>query len=675
MSKTVPHLFLWLLCLFFLAPFIYSFGFCYPRGDDYDGITRSMFLFDLPGALYEAGREWLCWSGRYTYHFLAVFLGKAAAFPATCGLVCALVLSMYGLAFYKLGRLIILGRTGAFSFSLVVLCILMGCHGNLQDFYLLTDALTIILQGACYFLFFFQLSALCLACDAGEERVRRKRCIFWGIIAIGVYEHAALAVFWTMTAALLLGCLPALKKFLPAAGESLRRSLFSCFLWLSLAIIFSFFAPGNMMRKEARNVDAEQLWSQLCNLPSDLFSFFSAFLCSPWPLAAISLAMLARLASSQRNFSFLQGQALAYISLPTFLIFSLSVTGLHALSDVPLLSEAKLGSSLAVYAAFSLGLTVFFLPWQKIRIFNFRRILVFILFLTLIITSEASGNFILCAKNAANGQMLLYADFMAERKAWLATAAAEWVCKQDKFGLIGEIKNPDSRRRKANPEKGEALVQSFPRLVFPVHMLMMQLSADSAGWPNLWAAWVYGLGALAELPPNPQSAIDIVKKGKGQILPLPEALLGAGLTCAWLVLDTENPNPTFHDAWLVLLGKKSVEVKILLPSGISAWRLLPLPLQKGVKELFDNKVEFDGNFFMDFFTLPLHAKLQDKDEFTAIWLTPLISGKYLPHYLFASVNDLVYHKLTVLNSVQKEEKQDYDFSGKCEIKSDLPIFF
>ena len=93
----------WLL-LAPLLPFVYAFGFLFPRGDDFDEVTRAMFLFDLPGGLYEIGREWLTWSGRYTYHFLAVFLGKAGELRPAYGLVCAAVAALYGLAVYGLAR-------------------------------------------------------------------------------------------------------------------------------------------------------------------------------------------------------------------------------------------------------------------------------------------------------------------------------------------------------------------------------------------------------------------------------------------------------------------------------------------------------------------------------------------------------------------------------------------
>ena len=65
----------WVALVALLLPFAYAFGFLFPRGDDFDEVTRAMFPFDLPGGLYEVAREWLTWSGRYSYLWLAVFVG------------------------------------------------------------------------------------------------------------------------------------------------------------------------------------------------------------------------------------------------------------------------------------------------------------------------------------------------------------------------------------------------------------------------------------------------------------------------------------------------------------------------------------------------------------------------------------------------------------------------
>ena len=89
--KVAKAWFVLLVCA--LLPFFWALGFLYPRGDDFDYATRAMFLLDVPGGIFESVREWLFQSGRYTYHFLAVLLGKAGVWPLLAALVCAAVLA------------------------------------------------------------------------------------------------------------------------------------------------------------------------------------------------------------------------------------------------------------------------------------------------------------------------------------------------------------------------------------------------------------------------------------------------------------------------------------------------------------------------------------------------------------------------------------------------------
>ena len=132
----------WVAVVALLLPFAYAFGFLFPRGDDFDEVTRAMVAFDLPGGLYEVAREWLTWSGRYTYHFLAVFLGKAGEIRPLYGFVCPGVAALFGLGLFGLARVVNIGRgPAAFCGLLGVLMVFAG-HQSLPNFYLLTDALT-----------------------------------------------------------------------------------------------------------------------------------------------------------------------------------------------------------------------------------------------------------------------------------------------------------------------------------------------------------------------------------------------------------------------------------------------------------------------------------------------------------------------------------------------------
>ena len=224
----------WVLLLALLLPFAYAFGFLFPRGDDFDEVTRAMFPFDLPGGLYEIVREWLTWSGRYTYHFLAVFLGKAGDIRPLYGLVCAGVTALFGLGLYGLARVLQVGRgASAFSGLLAVVVALAG-HHSLPNFYLLTDALTMGLLQSMTLIF---LWALCRLWQAPAALARRARwqAIIVGVLTVGVFEHSALAALAACTVAVLLALVDrfAARETEPDATQTPRTRLrHMCIVWL-----------------------------------------------------------------------------------------------------------------------------------------------------------------------------------------------------------------------------------------------------------------------------------------------------------------------------------------------------------------------------------------------------------------------------------------------------------
>lgn len=623
--------------LCFLLPFLYAFCFCYPRGDDYDGITRSMFLFDLPGGLYETGREWLTWSGRYVYHFLAVFLGKAAANPISYGLVCLAILMAFPLAFFQLFRLAGLGKRDGFLSALFGLCALLACHGNLGDFYLLTDTLTIVLQAGLYLLFLASALGLCLARDPSEIRRQGRICAALGVLAVGVYEHAALAALWTMAACFAASFLAPLK--LSGAGQRIRNSLAPLLPWLAGALLFSFLAPGNFLRQSARNVDLGRQTAQLADAPAQLLRLAENFVFSSWPWAVICLIALARLRF--RPIPGSAGASLSMLSIIAFILFSLSLSVLHALSDAPLGSAAKLGASLEIYAALTLALCLFFLlPRQPAR--GLSRGIYFAFFASgLALALFNSANFQKTSINAASGLMLEYGDFMSGREERLARIAAGADSRHDKFGLIGEILNPEARERKVRPEDGEAVIQSFPLQVFPVHM-GLGLDRDPAGWPNLWAAWAYGLGSIMELPPDPFAAIAAVRNGAGERLALAGESLLSELSGAWLLREADYRNPALCGVWLVLSASRPLTARILLPSPPDRARLLPFFIQEKVYEAFKRESSCQEKFFTPF--CAREAGISIEKNWGAFWLGPPRPGRF--YIIFASFGGIMYEKIS-----------------------------
>lgn len=621
------------LCLFYLAPFIYAYAFCRPAGDDYDGITRAMFLFDLPGALYNAGREWLSWSGRWAYHFLSVFLGRAAENPFALGLACLCALSAFPIAFCRLARSAGLDISQSLCFACASLCALMGFHANLPDFYLLTDALTIVLQAGLYFLF---LSGLIAMLGAPRDPGARRLCVICGLLAEGVYEHAALAVFWTMAAAFALLFLYGWRD---AAFNERKKSLINAASWLFGGLALSFLAPGNFARAAARGAGLGERLANPAAAPGEWLNFAADFFLSPWPLAALCLAGIARL-YSPLNPSFRKPGACLVLA-PAFTFFSFSLIILHALSDVPFSQERKLAASLQLYAAAAFGFCVFFAPGAA----GLARLIrpafaAAALFAALAAMLAMSPNFQKTAANAANGSMLIYASFMKEREAWLKLAARQAQNPPDRFGLIGELLKPGVRKRELQPEMGAALLPAYPRHVFPVYT-GLGLSSDPAGWPNLWAAWVWGIGSAAEIPPDGAAALAAAGRGERARLAVPKKLAGAGLAKAWLCAIKEDAGLVCSGLWLVLEAAGPLRLNILLPAKPDRLRLAPFFWQKKAFALFEEGGLYKRDFFTPYCATSLDVSLEK--GLRALWLGPVSAD--LPRFLFASAGAPVYAEL------------------------------
>ena len=84
-----------LLALVVMLPFFWGFAFVFPQGEDFEYMSRAMCFLDLPGGLYEMGRQWLYTGGRYGLHFLQTFLGRAPESLLLNGAICLLSLAVY----------------------------------------------------------------------------------------------------------------------------------------------------------------------------------------------------------------------------------------------------------------------------------------------------------------------------------------------------------------------------------------------------------------------------------------------------------------------------------------------------------------------------------------------------------------------------------------------------
>lgn len=565
-----------------LLPFIYALGFCFPRGDDFDEACRAMFIFDLPGGIYEIAREWLTWSGRYTYHFLAVFLGKAAHIRAANGFVCGLVMALYFLSLYGLARLENCDRAKAAFFAVFALLAILGCWQTLTDFYLFTDALTICLQGAASLAFFYSLVYLWQNAENSSSKKAFRFALASGLTAIGIYEHSALAVIFA-----------AFPAWMASLYRKRNSKIFTRLgLWLFAALLFSFLAPGNFHRQAARNASAG-----FEGIIDDWIFGLESFVHSPWPVAGICLGLvivcLKPKSKPCRALGNLPaGLVPALAVLAAACMFSLALAALHAQSDFTLQSHGKFISSLSLYLAFAIGLIIALfasaLP-EDGKTGKLRNIILVLALVCLAGKCLAGDNFRLAAMNAANGELLVYGDFMETRINYLQKLgeSAEKKNTIPKFGLAGEFFQPASRKPWLDPALPQGIICAFAENAFP-DFRHEDLQKEPASWPNKWAAWLYGLSGISCRKPDPAIAFD--ENQPGLELAVPKFLEENGLEEAKR-LDTNGANPTFDITWLVLdFAEKVPEyIYILRPNPVSGKRLLPLGLQKSLLDSFLQK--------------------------------------------------------------------------------------
>lgn len=589
----------WSILLLFV-PFLYAWGFCWPRGDDFDNATRAMFLFDLPGGFYEIGRAWLNWSGRYGFHFLAVFLGKVVDSPLTYGLTCAAVPALAGLAVGGLARLAVPGMARRDAVFLGALsCLAQLCsYAYLPTYYLETDALTMGLQSSLALCLVWRLCQLWQDSgtpDLPQAQLRRSRrwAIATGILAVGIYEHSALAVNAVTTTALVLAWLEnysgrrtAATNIPPGRTVTATRLKELLRLWLYCfgALLFSYLAPGNFHRREVRQVSAEASWTQLGQAGQEWLDTAFGFFHGPWPWLLVLLLILVHLARPARSGDSPARQAqpllrLGMIILPVlvYLAFSFMLAVLHATSDVTLSESVKFPAGLSVYLALACGISLWWLTLPLVQSPAFSRLVsskgrglsasVLLLFAAICCTT---GNLPALWDAALDGRIAAVGEALSSRSQWLHDMGrlSFGPDSTPRFGLAGEIYRPGVRSRKLDPNLPWAMlpVQSGQ---FPIWY--ETLPAHPEQWPNLWAAWYYGVGGICAVGrPSPEAL-----NSPGLPLSLPAAqdelagLAVGGLTHIRLI---QPPNPQYRNGacdglWLVLQSDSPLPARLAVREG------------------------------------------------------------------------------------------------------------
>lgn len=647
---------LWLPALFFLLPFIYVYFFCVPFGDDFDEATKALFIPDLPGALYDTGRNWLTWSGRYAYHFCAVLFAAAIRQPALFSIACFLPILLYSLTLLKFTPLI----TNFPRFLFMVFCLLAFYSNfyNLWCFYNYMDSFSAILQWCAFFLFVYYCQRLYL-----RETKTIFACALSGLFAIGIYETAALAVFWTALGYWLADALRlshsrsasfSLRKFM----QLLKNSPFwPLQFWLWGGLLFSFMAPGNFMRSAIRYVPLDEKLLKLAEIIPLGLAIIKKFFLDFWGMEIFAIISLAALFPTGKSPDTAK-HSLPLIFLPPalWLLFYLSASLLLAFSDASLSIDSKFQDIFSC----CLGLAFAFCLFPIIRLLARRlrlsrpsciatsALLAAMLFSGIFL----SRNFQITAINAANGEIARYSRFYRNQEQELKVLAAAYDGQNSwaEFGFIGELKNPSARSIRAIPDKPQAILDEWPGGGFPVwHGRVFQRNAKT--WPNERASWLYNVGSLKAAFPNPAKAFS---EDNGSSCFPTGRLAKAGIKEIRLIKAPGFGEKPFLWVLVKHVGKPYQRLQIFIPAQISLERLLPLPLQEFLYQSFKSKqtVKADLAFALTGSILPATQEA----AFQNWQLFPAPGYFSIPEYIYISLGGKIFDKIPATKQVSRLQK-------------------
>ena len=120
-----------------------------------------------------------------------------------------------------------------------------------------------------------------------------------GVLTVGVFEHSALAALAACTVAALLALADrfASRETEPDATQNARtrlRHLSVLWIWVLGALLFSFLAPGNQVRRAARHIGTDVQLRQLAAAFDEWRQVAFWFFDGLWPWAVLLLVLVLR---------------------------------------------------------------------------------------------------------------------------------------------------------------------------------------------------------------------------------------------------------------------------------------------------------------------------------------------------------------------------------------------
>lgn len=449
-----------LTLIILMLPFAYAAFFTFPAGDDFARSLLAGHLFDVVGGFKEMFRAWMRWSGRYTHHFLIVFLGDAALWRVSYAAICLANMLLHYVALAGICREIAAPspRGTAATLALFLLFSLAATHGSIQSsWYLLTDILCL---GVAVGFTLTYIWSLCVMWNVPVPARKHKIfCIVSCIVSVGCYEYSAvMAVLISVTAYLL------------ARTHGHRHLLFFRTMCVvsSVCLLLSFFSRGNFRRRTKRDVDNAVMMTQFATVWADWCRHIAPKIITPLYLSLIVWAAWLTPKS--------EADATAKVRTPWVILYCFAaacgflaiMAVIHTSSDVPLGAAGKIPAHMSIFCAMIFG-SCLLACRNAFHLVLLRKIPLCLLFLVCLAPLISSYNFRTILWNEATGALEQYAGAREIRKAYLQASAGENVT-----------------------------VAPIDILPFPVGSA--PINADPAVWPGRYISKLYSLKTFVRNP-------------------------------------------------------------------------------------------------------------------------------------------------------------------------------
>lgn len=500
-----------ILLLLLLVPFFVAAWYTFPLGDDFSRSNKAGYLFDVWGGIKEMLRAFDRWSGRYTHHFIIVFLGKAAAYRFTYGLLVTVFMALHPVALYGIFKNLAPSQSTRehifltlFTFaSLLCLYTPLGL-----PWYVITDIFGLGLARLTTLFYIWALLAVWNAPVLSKSL--RRWSIFSVVVMVGTYEYATfMAPICSVTAYWL-----AKKNDHPHVAFFRRLTIIT-----AICFVVSFFAPGNFRRETKRWPGWLVILEQLQSAGADWWVGIVPTLLSPFLLSLGVVAVWLRPGTRHGLHRwapapwFVAGAAIVVACLFTF-----AVVLLHALTTVSVLGSSKVAPALMVYGA---CMAFFALVYARMR----------------------QG---VCLPRWSFTPLFLVACLPLFVTANFASSTAGLVFgATQRFGVFTE-----QRAAVAREHAGEDLL--FPSLLeCPEPACLGEvLHVDAERWPNKHFAPFHGIASAGlQAPVLPASFLNDTSVPEWWTLP--QAQEGQSIGLALVSSVASGPNEAYRLDWLL----------------------------------------------------------------------------------------------------------------------------